>query len=275
MSTHKSDSHQALANAHQVQQMATVIHNIGNALTGMNSALRHASQNQADLERICAWLQGIDPESLDAQQLQQLVSKLTSSLNNIILSAANPHNLTLNNERLMTGAKHIKATINSYQNGQHKQQGQEHFQLHDAINSAMALLVLNQVTVSLQCSNTLSVYGPRNLFEQMLLNLLKNSIEAMQQRQLLDAKFQPMLVIKAKTSAAKMITLSIIDNGCGITELALDKLFESGYTSKKTGSGLGLGSVADTLALFQGDINITSQGHNQGSRVRLSLPILS
>jgi len=59
----------------------------------------------------------------------------------------------------MTGAKHIKATINSYQNGQHETQGQEHFQLHEAINSAMALLVLNQVTVSLDCRNTLYVYG--------------------------------------------------------------------------------------------------------------------
>jgi len=67
----------------------------------------------------------------------------------------------------------------------------------------------------------------------MLLNLLKNSIEAIQQRQQLDAKFQPMLVIQAKATVDKMTTLRITANGCGIAELALNKLFELGYTSKK------------------------------------------
>ena len=271
MSTHSSDPNQTPTDTSQIQQMATVIHNIGNALTGMNSALRHTSQSQADLQRICSWLQGIDSESLDAKQLQEVITKLTTSLTNIVQSADNPHNLALNNDRLLTGASHIKATINSYQDSRKEAQEKQHFELHEAIHSAMAMLVLNQVSVTLDCREAINLYGPHNLFIQMLLNLLKNSIEAMQQRQQQETDFQSMLFIQAKTTQDK-INLVITDNGCGVPQQALNKLFEQGYTSKETGTGLGLGSVARTLALFNGHIDITSPGHNQGTSIHISLP---
>ena len=76
MSTHNFDLNHALVNTSQVQEMATVIHNIDNALTGVNSALRHICQSQADLQRICAWLQDIDSES----SIQNNYSRLSTSL---------------------------------------------------------------------------------------------------------------------------------------------------------------------------------------------------
>ncbi len=272
MSTHSAAPNQTPDEASQIQQMATVIHNIGNALTGMNSALRHTTQSQADLQRICAWLHSIESSSLDAEQLQKIISKLTASLDNVLQSADNPHNLVLNNDRLLTSASHIKATINSYQDSRRATQEKQHFELHEAIHSAMAMLVLNQVSVTLDCPKFIDIYGPHNLFIQMLLNLLKNSIEAMQQRYLEEPGFQPMLFIQVKTTTASTINLVITDNGCGISEQALNKLFEQGYTSKETGSGLGLGSVARTLALFNGGIDITSSGRNQGTSIHISLP---
>lgn len=253
--------------------MATVIHNIGNALTGMNSALRHTSRSQADLQRICTWLQDMETQTLSTVQLHQALDKLATSLNNILQGADNPHNLALNNDRLLTGASHIKATINSYQDAHNTRQENTHFQLRSAIHSALAMLELNQVSVTLDCCETLDIYGSHNLFIQMLLNLFKNSIEAMQQRQQQEPAFQPMLYIQAKATTEHRICLVITDNGCGISQSAHSKVLHQGYTSKATGSGLGLGSVTRTLALFEGNIDITSPGHNQGTSICLHLPV--
>ena len=78
------------------------------------------------------------------------------------------------------------------------------------------------------------------LLEQLLLNLLRNAIDAVRP--------QPAGLVNLEiTTTAECAILRILDNGPGLSEEARSRLFEPFYTSKASGTGLGL-SISRKLA---------------------------
>lgn len=72
----------------------------------------------------------------------------------------------------------------------------------------------------------------------------------------------------------EFVLIEIKDNGCGISEADLTKVFTPFYTTKETGQGTGLG-LSVCYSIIQGhggDIDITSE-ENAGTIVRITLPI--
>ena len=68
--------------------------------------------------------------------------------------------------------------------------------------------------------------------------------------------------------------ISVKDTGTGIADEALDKIFEPYYTTKSSGTGLGLTVVYKIIKEHNGDIQVHSTP-NMGTAVRLILPIPS
>ncbi|NND79969.1 MAG: HAMP domain-containing histidine kinase, partial [Maribacter sp.] len=52
---------------------------------------------------------------------------------------------------------------------------------------------------------------------------------------------------------------SVADNGIGITDDFIDKIFEPKFTTKTSGMGLGLGMVKNIVETYNGSIDFTSQ----------------
>jgi C4-dicarboxylate-specific signal transduction histidine kinase len=73
---------------------------------------------------------------------------------------------------------------------------------------------------------------------QVLVNLLQNSLDALQTKSFL--KEQPTIWIEGKLTAAKNV-LVVRDNGSGIGAEHLDKIFDPFFTTKEVGKGMGLG----------------------------------
>lgn len=89
----------------------------------------------------------------------------------------------------------------------------------------------------------------KNHLEQVVLNLIINSIDAINERRLKDPSLYGIIGIKMKFEE-KHITLSISDNGTGIDEKFLDNLFDPFFSRKKIKQGTGLG-LSVSFALIE------------------------
>ena len=109
------------------------------------------------------------------------------------------------------------------------------------------------------------LYVDRTQIEQILINLLKNAREACSRKS--DKKIQ----VKARKLSAGNTTLTISDNGEGILPDVLDKIFVPFFTTKTSGSGIGLSLCKQIMTLHEGSINVKSEV-GKGSSFILTFP---
>lgn len=112
----------------------------------------------------------------------------------------------------------------------------------------------------------LSLYADRIMVEQVLINLLKNAIEACEE------VLSPRIEIEAIQKAG-MVLITVIDNGSGIVPEAIDKVFVPFFTTKSKGSGIGLSLCRQIMNRHGGSISVTSQVE-RGTTFVLRFPIV-
>jgi signal transduction histidine kinase len=108
------------------------------------------------------------------------------------------------------------------------------------------------------------ISGERQALERCFLNLFLNSLEAMPQG--------GNLTVILKISKQEAV-IQIVDTGQGIAPQQLAHLFEPFFTTRNTGTGLGLYSVANTIQLHQGEIKVKSRV-GRGTKFIVKLPIV-
>jgi two-component system, NtrC family, nitrogen regulation sensor histidine kinase NtrY len=108
----------------------------------------------------------------------------------------------------------------------------------------------------------LSMTADAELVEQVLINLLRNAIEA-----LADTK-SPAVSIEARLDGRNRTVIEVSDNGPGIPADSLDKVFVPFYTTKAGGSGVGLSFCRQVMRLHGGSIGVESR---PGSGARFAL----
>ena len=91
-----------------------------------------------------------------------------------------------------------------------------------------------------------------SLLEQVLINLVVNAIEAVKDRP--NAK----IILSADQTTRGKIILKIADNGQGIPEELMDKIFIPFFSTKKQGSGIGLSLCKQIIMLHKGVIQVHS-----------------
>lgn len=108
----------------------------------------------------------------------------------------------------------------------------------------------------------LSLSGDLALIEQVLINLLLNAIDAVQHTA------QPQIKLVAYQNTEKATVIEVTDNGMGMSEALMDKIFVPFFTSKPHGSGIGLSLSKQIMALHKGNITVHSV-EGQGTLFRL------
>ncbi len=98
-----------------------------------------------------------------------------------------------------------------------------------------ASLTHHQIQVEGNCAETMMVTGYPNEFAQVLLNLLSNAKDAILERETFPGR-----ISVAVTTENGMGVIRIRDNGGGIPEDILPKIFDPYFTTKEKGSGIGL-----------------------------------
>ena len=92
-----------------------------------------------------------------------------------------------------------------------------------------------------------------DLIEQVLINLILNAIDAVKN------KTDPKIVFSAYTDSSKRLVIKLADNGSGMSEEVLDKIFVPFFSTRKNGSGIGLSLCKQIMRVHKGNITVQSK----------------
>jgi two-component system nitrogen regulation sensor histidine kinase NtrY len=98
----------------------------------------------------------------------------------------------------------------------------------------------------------LAVEADINLIEQVLINLVVNAIEAVKDRD------EPRIILSAEVQSNNKTLVKVGDNGLGMPPELLDKIFIPFFSTRKTGSGIGLSLCKQIMLLHKGNIQVQS-----------------
>ncbi|MEM7084752.1 MAG: ATP-binding protein [Bacteroidota bacterium] len=101
---------------------------------------------------------------------------------------------------------------------------------------------------------------------RVVTNLIKNSIQAIEQNQ----PENPKIEVRVFTDH-QWASITVKDNGPGISEENKDKVFEPKFTTKSSGMGLGLAMVKNIMETYHGNITFQSK-EGQGTTFRVDIP---
>jgi signal transduction histidine kinase len=107
--------------------------------------------------------------------------------------------------------------------------------------------------------------------EQILINLIGNAVDAMERL----SERTPTITITLQKNNCSAIC-QVQDNGCGIPEDKLERIFDAYYTTKPAGVGTGLGLpvVRQIVQSYQGELRVESKA-GVGSTFTFTLPLMS
>jgi hypothetical protein len=111
------------------------------------------------------------------------------------------------------------------------------------------------------------VYADGIMIEQVLLNLIKNGIEAMSQT----PHARRVLRVDARSNGQGMAELAVADRGHGVSDDDKEKMFEPFYTTKHEGMGMGLNICRTIIEFHNGRLWVESNPHG-GSIFHFTLP---
>jgi len=98
----------------------------------------------------------------------------------------------------------------------------------------------------------LAIEADINLIEQVLINLLVNAIEAVKDSE------EPRIILSAEIQSNNKTLVKVTDNGLGMPPELLDKIFIPFFSTRKTGSGIGLSLCKQIMLLHKGNIQVQS-----------------
>ncbi|MFC1840295.1 PAS domain-containing sensor histidine kinase [Thermodesulfobacteriota bacterium] len=99
---------------------------------------------------------------------------------------------------------------------------------------------------------SLELTADPDLMEQVMINLILNAIDAVTGRE------HPQIGLSASLGSEGVIIIKVKDNGKGIVEEALEKIFIPFFTTKEKGSGIGLSLSRRIVRLHKGTIRVQS-----------------
>ena len=138
-------------------------------------------------------------------------------------------------------------------------------QIDKLIDEVVALYEIEKIITIKKDRKIPTIYADQNKLRQVIINLLENSQDAL--KEIKNKKI--MISIKNKSGE---IELTVEDNGVGIPDIIIGRIFEPYVTSKKTGTGLGLAIVHKIIEEHEGKITI-DRIKNSGTRVTINFKV--
>ncbi len=138
--------------------------------------------------------------------------------------------------------------------------------MDDSIADALDRITLQRINMQIRyAEEPCTILANREKLKIAFLNIIINAVEAMP----VNGKGE--LRIEIEPSLNGLHIVQVEDNGCGIPEDNLSRLFEPYFTSKRNGMGLGLASTLNILQSHKAQVDVTS-AVEKGTRFVISFP---
>jgi PAS domain S-box-containing protein len=191
------------------------------------------------------WLAGETPN----------VERAKGTLNNIIQAGQRAIEI-INSIRAISKREHRNAPVS----------------LNELIREVLTLLEAELQSHHIAVQTTLdetipAVLGDRVQLQQVILNLIKNAIEAMR----LVADNSRVLHLKTELESGQNVVVTVQDSGAGIDPKIIERIFDRAFTTKTQGMGMGLAICRSIIEAHNGRLWADPRVH-QGSAFRISLP---
>jgi PAS domain S-box-containing protein len=256
-----------------------VLHNVGNVLNSVNvsSTLindRIRSSKIADLLRVAALLRqhathlpeflGNDPSG---RLVPELIHRLIEALQEEHRAVSQESDLVLKN------VGHIRDIVSMQQNFATVSGVSENLTVEtlveDAIGINAASLARHDIIIERDYADVPEVFVDRHKVLQILVNLIRNAEQALDEA----APQEKHLKLKVRATGSNTVTVAVVDNGVGIPQENLSRIFSHGFTTKKSGHGFGLHSGALAAKEMRGSLQVHSDGVGMGAIFTLELPL--
>ncbi len=258
-----------------------VLHDIGNALVGFGSYLNRINRsielnNLDTIKNLSTFLKAQQTAltgAIGADKAAALVS-LTENLANT--QATNQQEVATSMSELLNIISHIQEILNIQRQfvRDHGTGSQERkpVNLGSLVDNCRSMLFASfdrkgiQLKINIQAGLPI-IKGDHTKLMQVILNVLKNSIEA------IDMDSTEKKISITALSEDNYIGLVITDNGQGFSPETGERFFERGFTTKKTGTGLGLYNCKSIIESHGGSFSIKSDGPGMGSVTTIKLDL--
>jgi PAS domain S-box-containing protein len=255
-----------------------VMHDIGNAVVGFGSYLTRIRRLQDDakpenLQNLTVFFEAqknaiataIGEAKADAVAKMLTGIAKTQKVNHEEINKSISEQLNI-----ITNIQEILNIQRQYITG-HESQERKPVNLRNIINDSLSMLFSSidkmAIAVSLNIPSDLPIIkGDRTKLMQLILNILKNSIDAINK----DAT-EKNIRINAFTKAGCLI-IEVKDSGCGIDKSINGRVFEKGY-STKSAAGLGLYNCRAIAESHEATVDVTSKGLGQGATTTIGFKI--
>ena len=284
-------SEEALARAFaqgRLDMIDTILHNIGNAISSVTVGIRTVHQdltNDQVLRRLRALADAVETRRDDwidyisndpqGQKVMPFIIALAED------SAAMKERLMRTVERVRDRAEHIADIVRTQKALGNPSMDRKDLNLEEAMTSAIRVLQdsLHKRGTRVDCDYEDApkvIRIQESQFHQMMVNLLKNAIEAVDELAASGGLEEtPRIRIRAGVEG-DFLQIDVSDNGIGIDmDQNSSRIFAAGFSTKGSGSGLGLHSVANFVISSGGQIRPFSDGIGQGATMRVMLRLAS
>ena len=178
-------------------------------------------------------------------------------------------------EVLSTGIEHIRSLVHSQQSFAGQNELRERIDLERQID--MALDLSNQVhgegtrvQIVREIDELPRIFVDRHKLAEILVNLISNARQATEA----GATTAPRIVLRARlVDDGDRVRIEVSDNGIGIPEENIARVFNHGFTTKPTGHGFGLHAAANAATEMRGSLSLHSDGHEKGATFVLEIPL--
>ncbi len=263
---------------------ASVLHNIGNVITGMIGHIMKLQSRMRTLEKLLPALDQYADESTriaeeqsDTEAVKGRLLETAKVLKGSVDSFTRIQQQFESLDKLESGVRHIGDIISIQQSASRPQLSASQFTLKQLIEDTYSLIDERiskyNICWNLQLSPEInSVTLPRNPLMQLLLNLIKNSLEAIISEMVDNSTLEGSITLSTQSLENGQFILSLQDNGCGIAAEQLNHIFSPHHTTKSGGSGYGLHSAINFVRQIDGEIRAESDGPHTGTTIILTLP---
>lgn len=260
----------------------SVIHNIGNILNSTKVSItlldEIMKENQCNkIEKITAMLKNHRKELsqyITTDEKGKLIPEYLCSLTESLEEKQKKINQELHNlkdniidiEQIITNQRDLTNSPNILT---------EKIYLPDIINHAVRLcnkhLERLNIQIIMQFKDSFYINIDKSKLLQILVNLILNAKEAMVDVEYYHKPTKKIEIITNKIN--DMISISVCDNGIGIADEHINKIFSSGFSTKEKGHGIGLHHSAMVAEELGGSLKVQGKGLGNGATFILSLPI--